>query len=29
MIDEVESSAKTYTIKINLFQRADYLHKDN
>ena len=29
MIDEVDCTAKTYTNKINLFQRADYLHKDN
>lgn len=25
MIDQIDCSAKTYTVKINLFQRADYL----
>ena len=26
-IDQVDCTAKTHTIKVNLFERADYLHK--
>ena len=29
MIDQVDCTAKTHTIKVNLFERADYLHKGN
>ena len=29
MIDQVVCTAKTHTIKINLFERAGYLHKGN
>ena len=29
MIDQADCTAKTHTIKINLFERADYLHKGN
>ena len=28
-IDQVDCSAKTHNIKVNLFERADYLHKGN
>ena len=27
MIDQVDCTAKTHTTKVNLFERADYLHK--
>ena len=27
MIDQVDCTAKIHTIKVNLFERADYLHK--
>ena len=29
MIDQINCTAKTNTIKVNLFERNDYLHKDN
>ena len=29
MIDQVDCTAKTHTIKVNLFVRVDYLHKGN
>ena len=29
MIDQVDCTAKTHTIIVNLFERADYLHKGN
>ena len=29
MIDQVDCTAKTRTIKVNLFERVDYLHKGN
>ena len=28
-IDQVDCTAKTHNIKVNLFERADYLHKGN
>ena len=28
-IDQVDGTAKTHNIKVNLFERADYLHKGN
>ena len=29
MINQVDCTAKTHTIKVNLFERVDYLHKGN
>ena len=29
MIDQVDCPVKTHTIKVNLFEQADYLHKSN
>ena len=29
MIDQVDSTAKNHTIKVNLFEQADYPHKGN
>ena len=29
MIDQVDCTAKTHTIKVNLFVQVDYLHKGN
>ena len=29
MIDQVDCTAKTHTIKENLFERVEYLHKGN
>ena len=29
MIDQVDCTANTHTIKVNSFERADYLHKGN
>ena len=27
MTDQVDCTGKTHTIKVNLFERVDYLHK--
>ena len=29
MINQVDCTAKTHTIKVNLFERVDYLHRGN
>ena len=29
MIEQVDCKAKTHTIKLDLFERADYLHEGN